>query len=169
MHILRLDPDIICIGEVRDSETVAATLLAAETGHLVIATLHTMTAAQSVERIVTAMPSENRAGAAVQLANCLRGIITQTLLPTVDKKSRVLAYEVMLGNTAVKNNIREYKLAALNDIIQSSQDDGMKSMDGRLRDLYQEGLVTFETAASNARDPKFVAGEHNRKPKAAAS
>ena len=165
MHILRLDPDVICIGEVRDSETVSATLLAAETGHLVIATLHTTTAAQSIERIITAVPAENRAGAAVQLANCLRGIVTQSLLPTVDKKSRVLAYEVMLCNTAVRNNIREYKLNALNDIIQSGSEDGMKSMDARLRELYQEGSVTFETAASYARDPKFVSGEHHRKPK----
>ena len=163
MHILRLDPDIICIGEVRDAETVAATLLAAETGHLVIATLHTTTAAQSIERIVTAVPAENRAGAPVQLANCLRGIITQSLLPTVDKKSRVLAYEVMLANTAVKNNIREYKLSQLNDIIQSGTGEGMKAMVARLRDLYQAGQITFETAVSHCHDPRFISGEHQQK------
>jgi twitching motility protein PilT len=161
MHILRLDPDVICIGEVRDSETVAATLLAAETGHLVIATLHTTSAAQSIERIITALPAENRAGTAVQLANCLRGVVTQALLPSVDKKSRILAYEVMLANTAVKTNIREFKLNMLNDIIQSCGGEGMNSMDMCLRELYQEGKITFDTALSLARDPKFIsAGNH---------
>lgn len=168
MHILRLDPDVICIGEVRDPETVAATLLAAETGHLVIATLHTTSAAQTLERILTAVPADGRGGAAVQLANCLRGVITQSLLPTVDKKARVLACEVMLANTAVKNNIREYRLSALNDIIQSCGDEGMVAMDMRLRELYQDGKITFETATAHARDPKFVSGEHQRKARPAA-
>lgn len=167
LHILRLDPDVICIGEVRDTETIEATLLAAETGHLVIATMHTTSAAQTLERILTALSPESRGRAAVQLANCLRGIVTQSLLPTVDKKSRVLAYEVMLATTAIKHNIREYKLSTLNDIIQSGSQEGMVSMDMRLRELYQRGQITFETATSYARDPKFIAGEHHGKPKVA--
>lgn len=156
IHVLRLDPDVICIGEMRDAGTIAAGLLAAETGHLVIATLHTTSAAQTVERIVTAVPPEQKAGVAIQLANVLRGVVTQALLPTVDKKSRVLAYEVMLANAAVRNNIREGRLSNLHDAILAGGAEGMKSMDMRLRELYQEGLVTYETALSHARDPRMI-------------
>ncbi|MBI4801476.1 MAG: PilT/PilU family type 4a pilus ATPase [Elusimicrobia bacterium] len=159
MHILRLDPDVICIGEMRDANTIAAALLAAETGHLVIATLHTANAAQTMERIVTAVPPEERGGATIQLANCLRGVITQLLLPTVDGKSLVLAYEVMLANAAVRSNIRENKLASINDAIQSGRSEGMCSLDMCLRDLYQSGRITYDTAASYAKNPKLIHGQ----------
>ncbi|MBI5244089.1 MAG: PilT/PilU family type 4a pilus ATPase [Elusimicrobia bacterium] len=163
-HILRLDPDVICIGEMRDPETISTALLAAETGHLVIATLHTTSAAQTIERIVTALPETEKSGAALQLANCLRGAITQALLPTVDKKSRALAYEIMLANTAVKNNIRELNLPSLNMAIQSGGDEGMKSMDMCLKELYQSGQITYETAMIYARDPKMIRGEGHKAP-----
>ncbi|MBI4422675.1 MAG: Flp pilus assembly complex ATPase component TadA, partial [Elusimicrobia bacterium] len=156
MHILRLDPDVICIGEMRDAETISAALLAAETGHLVIATLHTTSAAQTVERIVTAVPPDQKAGTAIQLANVVRGVVTQALLPTVDKKSRVLAYEVMLANAAVRNNIREGRLNHLHDAILAGGEDGMKAMDMRLRELYQAGEITYETALTYAREPRML-------------
>ncbi len=158
IHILRLDPDVICIGEMRDGPTISAALLAAETGHLVMATLHTTSAAQTMERIVTAVPSTERGGATMQLATVLQGVITQELLPTVDGRSRVLGYEIMLANSAVRNNIREGKYGALNDIIQSSAEQGMRSMDMCLRDLYQTGKISFDVAATHARDPKLLHG-----------
>lgn len=156
MHFLRLDPDIICIGEVRDGETVAAALLAAETGHLVIATLHTTSAAQTVERILTAIPPDRRAGAAVQLSHCLRGVVTQQLLPTADTRSRVLAYEIMLANPAVRNCIREGKLTALQDVIQSGAAEGMRTLDTCLRELHQRGRISYDTAVTYARDPRNI-------------
>jgi twitching motility protein PilT len=159
-HILRLDPDVICIGEMRDSDTIETALLAAETGHLVIATLHTTSAAQTVERIVTALPPEHKEGSAVQLANCLCGAVTQVLLPAADKKALVLAYEVMLGTAAVKNNIKEMNLNGLNLAIHSGIEEGMTSLDMCLRGLYQTGRITYETAALYARDPKMLRGEN---------
>lgn len=169
MHILRLDPDVICVGELRDGDTIAAALLAAETGHLVIATLHTVTAAQTVERILTAVPAGERAGAAVQLANCLRGVVTQQLLPSVDRKSQVLACEIMLANQAVRNCVKDNRLQALNDAIQTSGSEGMRSMDFCLRDLHQAGRITYDTAVTYAREPKLIMSadknkESKRKP-----
>lgn len=161
MHILRLDPDVICIGEMRDAETISAALLAAETGHLVIATLHTTSAAQTVERVLTAVPPEQKAGVAVQLSNVLRGVVTQALLPTVDRKSRALAFEVMLATAAVRNNIRECRISHLYDAILAGGEDGMKSMDMRLRELYQGGQITYETAVTYAKEPKMIL-DHGR-------
>ena len=157
MHILRLDPDIICIGEMRDMETINATLLAAETGHLVIATLHTTGAAQTVDRIITAFPAHERDGVAAQLSHCLRGVITQALLPSADKKKLVLAYEVMTSSAAVRNNITERRVSHLTDAIQSGSAEGMKSMDLCLRDLYQSGAITYDTALSHVRNQKYFA------------
>jgi twitching motility protein PilT len=168
MHVLRLDPDVIGIGEMRDAPTIAAGLLAAETGHLVIATLHTTTAAQTVERLVTAVPPEQKAGVAIQLANVLRGVVTQALLPTVDRKSRVLACEVMLASAAVRNNIRECRLPQLHDAIMAGGGEGMKAMDLRLRELYQEGVITYETALTYAKEPRMLL-DHARAARPAAA
>lgn len=167
MHILRLDPDIICIGEMRDAETISTALLAAETGHLVIATLHTTSAAQTLERILTAVPLTERGGIAVQLANCLRGVVTQALLPTVDRKSRALVCEVMLASTAIRNLIREMKLTGINDAIQSGASDGMLSVDMSLKELYQGGRISYDTAMTYARDPQVVAPRRGDKKKPA--
>lgn len=158
MHILRLDPDVICIGEMRDMETIATTLLAAETGHLVIATLHTTGAAQTVDRIISAFPAHERAGIAAQLSHCLRGVITQLLLPTADKKGLTLAYEVMTSSTAVRNNIAEMRVSHLGDSIQSGLAEGMKSLDISLRDLYLAGKITYDTAMAHVRNPKVFSG-----------
>ncbi|MBI4678561.1 MAG: Flp pilus assembly complex ATPase component TadA [Elusimicrobia bacterium] len=147
----------------RDAETIRTALVAAETGHLVIATLHTTSAAQTVERIVMTVPPNERESASMQLANCLRGAVTQALLPTVDRKRRVLACEVMTANAAVKNNIREMNLPGLNFAIQSGAGDGMKHLDICLRELYHAGEITYETAMVYARDPKMIHGDDRKK------
>lgn len=168
MHILRMDPDVICIGEMRDGETIRAALLAAETGHLVIATLHTTGAAQTVERIVTAVGAEERSAVGVQLANTLRGAVSQLLLPTVGGKARALAYEVMVGNPAVRANIREGNLPGLNLAIQSGAGAGMVALDSRLRELYEGALISYDTAISFARDPNMILDRRGAKRAAAA-
>ncbi len=163
MHVLRLDPDVICIGEMRDAETISTALLAAETGHLVIATLHTISAAQTLERILTAVPQTERGGIAVQLANCLQGVVTQALLPTVDRKSRTLVCEILLATMGIRNLVREMNLMGINDAIQSGSRHGMQSIDLCLRDLYQGGRITYDTAMTYARNPKVVAPRGEKK------
>ena len=155
-HILRLDPDVICVGEMRDLETINAAVTAAETGHLVIATLHTQDTAQTVDRIIDAMPPGRQQQMRAQLSNCLQGVVSQVLVPTVDRKSRVLACEVMIANDAVRNTIREGKTSSLYNIVQSGGALGMQSLDNRLKELYEEGRITVDVAASKARNPRFV-------------
>lgn len=156
MHILRLDPDIICIGEMRDLETISTALTAAETGHLVIGTLHTSDATQTIDRLVNAFPPHERSQILFQLANCLQGVVAQRLLPTVDKKSRVLASEIMISTDAVKNTIREGKIQMLYSVLQSSGESGMQTFDLSIRDIYRKGLITYDTAVATARDPRFI-------------
>jgi twitching motility protein PilT len=155
-HILRLDPDVICVGEMRDLETISAAVTAAETGHLVIATLHTQDASQTVDRIIDAMPPGRQQQMRAQLSNCLQGVISQVLLPTVDRKSRVLACEVMVACDAVRNTIREGKTSGLYNAIQSGRALGMQTLDNSLKDLYGRGQVTVDVAAGKARNPRFI-------------
>jgi twitching motility protein PilT len=155
-HILRLDPDVICVGEMRDLETINAAVTAAETGHLVIATLHTQDTAQTMDRIIDAMPPGRQQQMRAQLANSLQGVISQVLVPTVDRKSRVMACEVLIANDAVRNTIREGKTMALYNIVQSGGALGMLSLDSSLKELYSRGIITLDVAASKARNQRFI-------------
>ena len=142
---LREDPDVILIGEMRDYETISLAMTAAETGHLVLATLHTASAAQSIDRIVDASPIEVREQVRIQLANMLEGIITQTLLPTEDGMGRVAALEILLGTDAVKNLIRTNKIAQMDSAIQLGARLGMCTMNSSIEELYRKGLISSDT------------------------
>ncbi len=153
IHVLRQDPDVICVGEMRDYETTATALTAAETGHLVIATCHTPNTMQTVERIVSVFPPDQQNQVIIQLANCLRGIVAQRLVPAADKKSRFLANEILLINSAVKNHIREHDFHKLINVMQTGHRQGMRTMDDSLLEMYEAGEITYDTAISNASDP----------------
>ena len=156
MHILRQDPDVIGVGEMRDLETISTALTAAETGHLVIATLHTPDAAQTIDRIVDAFPGDRQSQTLTQLAASLQAIIAQQLLPRVDREGRVLATEVLVATTGVKAMIREHKVNQLRSAIQMGARDGMHVMDRALLDLYQQGVITYDTAMSHAAMPEAI-------------
>jgi len=158
VHSLRQDPDVICVGEMRDLETIQTALTAAETGHLVLATLHTATAAGTVGRIVDVFPSDQQRQIRVMLANTLQAVIAQLLLPRQDRQGRVLAYEILLATDAVRNLIREGKNEAmLYSVMQTQSEIGMEPMDRVLKRLYEAGVISYDTAVSYARDPNFVA------------
>ncbi|MBI5368243.1 MAG: PilT/PilU family type 4a pilus ATPase [Planctomycetes bacterium] len=153
-HVLRQDPNIIVIGEMRDLDTIETALIAAETGHLVIATLHTPNAEQTVERVVGVFPADRQNQVVMQFAGCLQGIIAQVLLPRADRKGRVLATEIMLASNAVRNLIRERNHHMMATTMQTAARDGMKTMDAALSDLYQQGVITWDVATSHARAPQ---------------
>lgn len=155
-HVLRLDPDVIVIGEMRDQETIETALTAAETGHLVLATLHTPSAVGTVERIVSVFGGERQAQAQLQVANTLQGIIAQRLIPTVDKKKRVLAAEVLLTSLAVQNIIREERLHQLQNIIATSRNIGMRTMEDSLAELYLTGQITLNRAYAAANNQQEI-------------
>jgi twitching motility protein PilT len=146
---LREDPDVILVGEMRDPETIAATITLAETGHLVFSTLHTNSAAQSIDRIIEAFPVHEQNQIRMQLAFTMRGIISQRLLPQLGG-GRIPAVELLLGTPAVANNIREGKTHLIDSIIQTSQEVGMISMEASLAQLVLSGLISLETAKSYA-------------------
>lgn len=163
IHILRQDPDVIGIGEMRDLDTIATALTAAETGHLVIATLHTNDASRTVNRIIDVFPSHSKSQVRSQLAASLLGIISQQLLPKIDGKGRVLACEVLVATEAVRNVIRDDKIQTLPNVILTGQRHGMQLMDKSLLDLYQQGVVSYDTAISKANDVKlFKSGLKHR-------
>jgi len=141
---LRQDPDVIVIGEMRDPETVSTALTAAETGHLVLATLHTADAAQTVERIVNALSPHQQAQARVQLADTLRGVVSQLLLPRADGRGRVVATEILMATPAVRHLIREGKSHQLPGVIQSGGRLGMMTLEASLRSLAERGLISPE-------------------------
>jgi len=154
-HILRQDPDVIMVGEMRDLETIAATLTLAETGHLVLATLHTQNAAQTIDRIIDVFPPYQQDQVRVQLSLSLRAVISQRLL-THNGGGRIAAREIMLNNSAVSNLIRENKIAQLRSVIQTSAKEGMITLDQDLRRLYQDGLVTEDEAMSHMMSPESL-------------
>lgn len=158
VHILRQDPDVIGVGEVRDVETIGAALTAAETGHLVVATLHSNDCPQTINRIVDVFPERQQQQIRYQLAMTLRGIINQRLLPRADEKGRIMAYSLMLANTAVQSMIRENKLTQLANVMQSGRKEGMVLLDDLLKDFYQRALISYDTAVSHASDPKVLLG-----------
>jgi twitching motility protein PilT len=153
-HALRQDPDVIMVGEMRDLETIAATLTAAETGHLVLATLHTPSAPEAVDRIVDVFPPHQQAQVRVQLAMTLAGVISQRLALRADGAGRVAACEVMTGTPAVRNLIREAKTPQMMNVIQTGSEHGMQTLDQALRDLYREQIITLEEAQALAADPE---------------
>lgn len=141
---LRQDPDVILVGEMRDLETISTALTAAETGHLVLATLHTVGAAKTIDRIIDVFPPFQQGQVKVQLAGVLEGIISQQLIQTVSKKGRVPALEIMLATPAIRNLIREGKTHQIHSSIQTGASLGMETMDKSLVNLYNDGLISKE-------------------------
>lgn len=149
---LREDPDVILVGEMRDLDTIATAITAAETGHLVFSTLHTIGAVPTVERIIDVFPTHQQAQIRIQLATLLEAIISQQLLPTADRKGRVAAFEIMYANSAIRNLIREAKPHQIPSIIQTSRQSGMMTMDDALYELYRARKVSKEDVLLFAQD-----------------
>lgn len=156
VHVLRQDPDVIVVGEMRDHETMSTALAAAESGHLVLATVHSPSVAHALERIVGVFEGNAQRQIVLQLANALQGIISQDLLPTADRTHRVLAYELLITNGAVRNLIRENQLHQIENTLQTGGKEGMVLMDNCLYDLYCKCLITYDTALSRARFPERI-------------
>lgn len=151
-HVLRQDPDIILVGEMRDLETIRTAITAAETGHLVLATLHTMDAPKAIDRIIDAFPGDQQSQVLAQLANALQMIVAQRLLPTKNGRSRVLATETLVANMPVRACIRDRRFEQLVGLLEIGAKDGMHTIDESLIELYQSGLISQETALAHARD-----------------
>lgn len=154
--ILRQDPDVILIGEMRDPETISIALTAAETGHLVFSTLHTVGAAKTIDRIVDMFPSEQQQQIRTQLSTVCKGVVSQQLLQTIDGRRRVAALEVMVATPAISNLIRENKIYQIPNMIQTGSKHGMQSMDQELVNLYRKGLVTRESVFSRCTDYEYT-------------
>ena len=152
-HVLRQDPDIILVGELRDLETTSVAVTAAETGHLVLATLHTQSAAQTVDRLIDIYPPHQQTQIRAQLANCLQGVVTQALAPRKDGMGRSIVCEIMVATAAIRNLIREGKVHQIPSFLQSSGDSGMLSFDQHLAQRFSEQLVSKATALELAHDP----------------
>ncbi len=150
---LREDPDVILVGEMRDFETISVAITAAETGHLVLSTLHTIGAASTVDRVIDVFPPHQQQQIRVQLANVLEAVISQQLIPTADGKGRVAAFEVMHANHAVRNLIREGKSHQLPSVMQTNRKIGMITMDEAIQQLYFDGRIDKEQAINFAQDP----------------
>jgi len=157
---LREDPDIILVGEMRDLETIALAISAAETGHLVFGTLHTSSAAQTIDRMVDVFPGNQQQQIRIQLSNSLMGVMSQTLVPSLNPKpgafSRVMASEVMVVTPAIANLIREGKAAQIYSAIQTGGKLGMQTMEKVLAELYTRGTISFDVAMSKTSDPEML-------------
>ena len=147
---LRQDPDVILVGEMRDLETISIALTAAETGHLVLSTLHTIGSAKTIDRIIDVFPPHQQQQVRVQFASVIQAIISQQLLPKADNAGRVAAFEVMIATTAIRNLIREDKIHQIDTAIQTGGKYQMQTMDSSILDLYRRGLITKETALMQA-------------------
>jgi twitching motility protein PilT len=160
---LRQDPDVIVVGEMRDLETISTALTAAETGHLVLATLHTPDAPQTIERIIDVFPPYQQLQVRQQLSASLQGVVSQRLLPHVSGKGRVLATEIMIATPAIRNLIRERQVEQLHTAIQTGAQYGMRTMDRALKDLFEGGQISYEIMLNNAKNPEelkfFVKGQ----------
>jgi twitching motility protein PilT len=156
IHVLRQDPDVIVVGEMRDHEAIATALTAAETGHLVLATMHSPNVSHALERIIGVFEGSAQKQIVMQLSNSLQGIIAQDLLPSADRTRRVLAYELLIATGAVRNLIRENQLHHLENAIQMGRKEGMVLMDNQLYDLYCKCAITYDTAISRAREPERI-------------
>lgn len=149
---LREDPDVILVGEMRDAETIGTAITAAETGHLVLSTLHTGDAVQTIDRIIDVFPPHQQQQIRIQLSLTLQGVVAQQLIPRYDRPGRVAAVEVLVATPAVRNLVREGKTHQLAAVVQTGAKAGMQSMDAALRDLYRAGAITYEEALSRAVD-----------------
>ena len=155
-YVLRQDPDVILVGEMRDLETIGVALTAAETGHLVFATLHTQDAPQTIDRIIDVFPSHQQQQIRMQLASTLQCIVAQQLLPAIDGSGRVAACELLIPTPGVRNQIREAKTHQIRNSMQTGQSQGMITMDKSLATLYRAGKISFEMALAQAHDPQEV-------------
>ena len=153
---LREDPDVILVGEMRDLETIRLALTAAETGHLVFGTLHTSSAAKTVDRIVDVFPAAEKEMVRAMLSESLRAVISQTLMKTKDGSGRVAAHEIMIGTPAIRNLIRENKIAQMYSAIQTGQAHGMQTLDQCMQELVQKGMVSREEARYKAQNKDSV-------------
>ena len=161
---LRQDPDVILVGEMRDLETISTALTAAETGHLVFATLHTQDTAQTIDRVIDVFPAHQQGQVRVQMSVALQGILTQQLLPTADGSGRVVACEVLVPNPAVRDLIREGKTHQIYSVLQTSSAAGMQTMDASLATLVREGAISQRLAESRSSTPeelnRLLGGQH---------
>ncbi|MCC5911472.1 MAG: type IV pilus twitching motility protein PilT [Clostridiaceae bacterium] len=153
---LRQDPDVILVGEMRDLETISTALTAAETGHLVLSTLHTIGAAKTIDRIIDVFPSHQQQQVKVQLASVIEGVVSQQLVSNKDQEGRTAAFEVMIATAAIRNLIREGKTHQIQNSIQTGTQIGMQTMDNSLIHLYHQGTITRETLLSHAIDIESV-------------
>ncbi len=151
-RVLRQDPDVIMVGEMRDLETMGLTLLAAETGHLVLATMHTSGAVIAIDRIIDSFPSEQQPQVRMQLSLILEGVISQILLPRADGKGRIVAIETLIGTPAIRNLIREGKTHQMTTLLHTGGQFGMQTLEQSLKTLYQKGDVSFEDAFATSHD-----------------
>jgi len=152
-YALRQDPDVILVGEMRDLETISAALTIAETGHLVLATLHTNSAAESINRVIDAFPAHQQSQVRAQLSFVLEGVVTQTLLPKAQGKGRVAAAEIMVCTPAIRAVIRDEKVHQIYSLMQAGKKHGMQTMNDALQTLYMKGEVTLEEALKRSGDP----------------
>lgn len=153
-HALRQDPDVIVVGEMRDLETISTALTAAETGHLVLATLHTPDAPQTIQRIIDVFPSHQQQQVRMQLSDCLQAVVSQLLLPCASGQGRVLACEVMIGTPGIKNLVREQEIEQIPTLIQTGGRYGMRTMDKSLKELYKKEVISYETAVTRVKNPQ---------------
>lgn len=154
MHVLRQDPDVIVVGEIRDHEAISTAITAAETGHLVLATLHSPNVSHALERIIGVYEGNAQRQIVLQLANALQAVIAQDLVPSADRSKRVLAYEMLVATPAIRNMIRENNLHQVDNSIQTGAKDGMQLMDTTLYDLYCRCQISYDTALSRAKHPE---------------
>jgi twitching motility protein PilT len=165
-HVLRQDPDVILVGEMRDLDTAAAVLNIAETGHLVLSTSHAPSAPQALERVIDLFPVHERNLAQTRLASLLVAVICQTLVPRASGKGRIAAVEIMLANDAVKNLIREGKIYQLHNVIVTNHEQGMISMDEALVALYKKGIIKYDTVmhyCTNSKEIENIMGSSKSK------
>ena len=155
---LREDPDVILVGEMRDLETIRLALSAAETGHLVFGTLHTSSAAKTIDRIVDVFPAAEKEMVRSMLSESLRSVISQTLCKTKDEQGRVAAHEIMIGTPAIRNLIRENKVAQMYSAIQTGQNIGMQTLDQNLQDLVRRNIISANVARSKAANKDSIVG-----------
>jgi len=159
---LRQDPNVLLIGEMRDLSTMEAAITAAETGHLVFATLHTTGAARTVDRIIDVFPSHQQAQIRTQLAVTLIAVISQVLIPRIDRAGRIAGFEIMISTPAIANLIREGKTYQIFSELQTGSKHGMRTLDSHLIELYQKGIISYESAVEKAYDPAFLSQQASK-------
>jgi twitching motility protein PilT len=152
-HVMRQNPDVILVGEMRDLETIQLAITAAETGHLVMSTLHTVDAAQTIDRVVDVFPPDQQAQIRTQLSVTLQAVVSQTLLPTKDEQSRVAAFEVMVATPSIRTMIRDGKTHQIYHDIQMGGEHGMQTLDGNLLSLLKDGVIDYDHALSKSQAP----------------